>query len=315
MRYQLVTTKKGQFPLEEIEEGTEVLSHGEWKIAPKPVKSVVTTCFFDRLPATSFEKTFIKGKREVYCNHQPILNEFEGDLPELSIRGYLHENRKKDLEILHLDLKDISYWYPRLVRFFNRVVNPNIRPGVQKFTVYEAFPEIDELEGNELSERNLEYYLEGILRKRLFWADNTFKIPDVLDESDKIVLRLLDIDCLPVSNGTSLTNPAQLLKHVKDDYNKSKIDEDKIRIMLLKSYNLPQYTPGYKIKSRKDEEGWILPGINPDINCLSSYEWEYFDKELNPQVRRWIKTTEYDSKGRKLPVNKNNLFQTLNNLS
>ena len=229
MRYQLVTTKNGQFPLEEIKEGTEVLSHGEWKIAPKPVKSVVTTCYFDRLPATSFEKVFIKGKREVYCNHQPVLNEFEKDLPELSIRGYLHENRKKDLEILHLDLQEISYWYPRLVRFFNKVVNPNIRPSVKKFTVYEAFPEIKELKGNELSERNLEYYLEGILRKRMFWSDNTFKLPEVLDESDRIVLRLLDIDCLPVFSGTSITNPIQLLKHIKDNYNKSRLNENQIR--------------------------------------------------------------------------------------
>ena len=47
MKYNLVTTKNGQFPINEIKEGVEVLCHGEWIKAPKPIKSTVITCSFN----------------------------------------------------------------------------------------------------------------------------------------------------------------------------------------------------------------------------------------------------------------------------
>ena len=157
---------------------------------------------------------------------------------------------------------------------------------------------MSEMSGGELAERNLEYYLEGMLRRRMFWKENSLKLPEVLDESDRIVLRLLDIDCLPVSGGTKVTNPVSLLRHLRDDWSKSRVDDEMIRIMLTKSYDLPMYTPGCKIGSRKEEIDWILPGINPDINCLSPYEYERFDKRLNPQVPKKILTVKEDCLGK-----------------
>ena len=143
--------------------------------------------------------------------------------------------------------------------------------------------------------------------------DNAVHISDKLNETDKIVLRLLDIDCLTVHTGTYASNPVSLLKHIKDDYNKSRINDDQIRIMLTKSYELPQYTPGYKIISRKEETDWVLPGINPDINCLSPWQWEPFDKSINPQVRKTIKTVKVDSLGKEYrnQYKNNNLWEKL----
>ncbi len=312
MIYQLVTTKNGQFPLSEIEEGTEVLSHGEWKIAPKPVRGICIKCHFSSLPSTSFEKKFLYKKRELYCNHQPILNKFECDKPGLSVRGYLHEIRKNDSKAINMESSQLSYWYPRVIDFLGKVVFPNISQSRDCFTVYESYPKLEELSGNELSERNLEYYLEGMLRKKMLWLYNSFiSLSSTLDESDKMVLRLLDIDVLKNNKGFYASNPVQLLNHIKDDYNKNRLTEDMVRILLTKSYELPQYTPGYKIENREECEDWMLPNINPDINCLSPYEWEYFDKDYNPQVKKYIKTVEFDSLGKhyKNQYKKNNLWE------
>ena len=299
MKYCLVTTKNGQFPINEIKEGTEVLSHGNWVKAPVPVKSIVITCTFDTLPTTSFEKESIINNTEVYCNHQPVLNEYTESKTGLSVRAYLRDVRRgKNCKYTSVESTNIQYWYPRLVNFFGKVVYPNLSDYKNQIVIYQAFPKMEELCGNELAERNLEYYLEGLLRRRMFWSDNAFKLPDNLTETDRIVLRLLNIDCLSISCGTSITNPVSFLQHIKDDYNKSKINEDMIRISLKKSFELPQYTPGCKIVSQKEEIDWVLPGINPDINCLSPWKWEEFDNSINPQVRKQIRIVEYDSLGK-----------------
>ena len=311
MKYNLATTKNGQFPINEISEGTEVLCHGEWVPAPKPETGVVLTCSFSRLPTTSFEKKFIERKKEVWCDHKPVLNEFESDRPGLSVRGYLHETRKNDSKTVNMASSELNYWYPRLIDFFGKVVFPNVSRKYSTFKVYEKFPVLSELSGNELSERNLEYYLEGMLRRRMFWGENSLKLPEVLDESDRMVLRLLDIDCVPIVNGTKVMNPVSILRHIRDDWCKSKLTDDMIRIMMIKSYNLPDYTPGYKILSRKEETGWILPGINPDVNCLSPHKYKPFDKSINPQVRKKIQTVSVDKLGRKCPIEykSNNLWE------
>lgn len=316
MKYNLVTTKNGQFPINEIKEGMEVLCHGEWIKAPKPVKSTVITCSFNTVPTTSFEKQFIYKKKEVYCNHSPVLNKFESSETGLTVRAYLNERNKNSNSGWYVAIKatnpsEISYWYSRLIKFFNKVIFPNLSRN--QIVVYQPFPKPEKLKENELAERNLEYYLEGLLRRRMFWRDNAVHIPDKLNETDKIVLRLLDIDCLTVYTGTYASNPVSLLKHIKDDYNKSRINEEQIRIMLTKSYELPQYTPGYKIISRKEETDWVLPGINPDINCLSPWQWEPFDKSINPQVRKTIKTVKVDSLGKeyKNQYKDNNLWEKL----
>lgn len=307
MKYRLVTTRKGQFPMFEIEEGTEVFCHGEWIPSPKPEQGKVTTCTFEKLPTTSFESKFISEHTDICCNHRPVLNEFEGSLTGLTVRGYLDERRKDrnygapGIGVDAVDADDMSYWYPRLINFCGSVMFPKIINNGRKhqMIVYKFFPKLSELHGNELSERNLEYYLEGMLRKRMYWQDNTFKLCENLNESQRMVLRLLDIDCIPTTLGSALTNPVSLLKHVKDDYNKSRITEEQIRILLIKSYELPLYTPGCRIIEKKEEIDWILPGINPDINCLSPYEFNMdFDDSKNPQIRKRIKTVKTDVLGK-----------------
>ena len=236
-----------------------------------------------------------------------MLNEFEGSLSGLTVRGYLNETRKDrsygapGIGIEVSNEEDIRYWYPRMMLFvgsvmFPKVVNDKVK---RQLILYKLFPKLSELHGNELSERNLEYYLEGMLRKRMFWQDNTFKLKNNLNESERMVLRLLDIDCIPTVLGSAVTNPVSLLKHIKDNYNKLRINEEQIRIMLIKSYELPQYTSGCKIIDKKEEIDWILPGINPDINCLSPYNgFSDFDDAKNPQKRKTIKTMKIDSKGK-----------------
>ena len=300
MKYCLVTTKDGQVPIHKIKEGTEVLCYGQWVRAPAPEMGTVLTCSFDTLPTTSFDKRYVSGKREVFCNHRPVLNKLERIRLGLTVRGYLREVRKKSTGSpgVGVEASDISFWYPRLIDFFDMVVYPKYLPDKNQIIVFQPFPDLKELEGNELAERNLEYYLEGMLRRRMFWEENWMKLSGNLSESERMVLRLLDIDCVSYNVGTIVTNPVSFLKHVKDERNKSKFTDDMLRIMLTQSYDLPQYTPGCRIKSRVEERGWILPGINPDINCLSAWKWESFDKVKNPQVRKHVRTLPVDKLGK-----------------
>ena len=311
--YNLVTTKKGQFPVQEIKEGTEVLSHGNWVKAPKPELGPVVICSFAKQPTTAFEKKFISKKREVFCNHEPVLNAFEKAHLGLTVRGYLNLPRVKNIDSLSFSkLSDLNYWYPRVIDFFGKVVYPKIKENMSAFSFYESLPEINPLHDDELSERNLEYYLEGFLRRRMFWQDNTFKFTENMNETDKIVFRLLNIDLV---EGSYAYNPVSILKHIKDDYLKSKITEDMIRILLIKSYEISRYTPGYKILSRKESEGYILPGINPDINCLSPWVWEKIEDYKNPQVKKNIRTNLTDSAGKvyKNEYRNDNLWEKIMN--
>ena len=231
LKYSFVTTKKGQIPLEEVKEGVEVLSHGKWVKAPSPVKGIVSTCSFETLPTTSFEKKIINSNMELYCNHTPVLNDLENPLPHLSVRGYF-KYREKNCEYVSFNFDDRAYWYPRLISIIGRVVFPNVSNRYNQMLFYDKLPEFSELCGNELAERNLEYYLEGLIRHRFFWSDNGFYFPTSMDESDRIVARLLNIDFIRKKFGFKVSNPVSLLSHIKDDYGKSKITEDMIRICL-----------------------------------------------------------------------------------
>ena len=89
-------------------------------------------------------------------------------------------------------------------------------------------------------------------------------------EIQRIVLRLLDIDCdVAKSNDISVRNPIKLYKHIRDDYNKSKIDESEVAYNLRWEFKDSEYTPGYRIIKKEEVIDWMLPGINPDVNTLS----------------------------------------------
>ena len=64
-------------------------------------------------------------------------------------------------------------------------------------------------------------------------------------------------------------------------HTKKKIKDEDIVYNLKKSTTLPLYTNGHKILKKEEVQDWILPGINPDINCinpLNCYEEDNMSK-------------------------------------
>ena len=294
MQYKLITTKQGQIPIEEIKEGMEVYSMGEWKVSPKPIKALCLKCSFDTLPTTTFEKTFASHKREVSVNHYPVIKQTAEFRDELAIRGYFKEDFNP--EITHIPFAGydtITYWYTKFIRLFGETGNITLTENGINLNIKRH--ELKELYGEDLTERNLEYYLEGMTRKLFFYNHYRFHLKKTLSESDRIVLRLLDIDCVKGVGDTIVTNDVALLKHIKDDYAKSKITDEMISLVLKRSIELPEYTNGNIITNKEETEDWILQGINPDINCinpLNCYESGLFKDKL-------VSTTEYKSDGRR----------------
>lgn len=294
MQYRLITTKKGQIPIEEITEGTEVYSMGEWKVSPKPVKGICLKCSFDTLPTTIFEKTFVTHKKEVSVNHYPVIKQTEDFRDELAIRGYFKEDFNTSVgHIPFAGYDTITYWYPKFIRLFGQTGDITLTENGINLNIKRH--KLEELSGEDLTERNLEYYLEGMNRKMFFYTRQRFHIKMTLNESDRIVLRLLDIDCIPATDGHLVTNELSLLKHIKDDYAKSKLNDDIISFALKRSMELPEYTNGNMITNKEEIVDWILPGINPDINCINPqncYESAMFKN-------RYTRVSEFCSDGRR----------------
>ena len=276
MRYRLVTTKKGQIQIDKIRKGTLVLCNGKWIPSPKPVKGKVKTLTFCEAPTSSFESKFVEN--EVFINGNPIFNKFISPEIRLTVMAYLNiiENRnEKEIKFSTKSIEELDYWYPRMIQFYGAVVTPNILRHHLNFVGYD-FPKLKELEGNELSERNLEYYLEGLLRRNFQWHIHAFEISTALTETDKLVLTLLGIKLKKRYNSELckvfyIKNPLHFLTHIKDDYNKSKITDEIIENLLKRDFKeMKSYDYAYYATSISEEEDWILPDINPDINGLNS---------------------------------------------
>ncbi|MBR4396944.1 MAG: hypothetical protein IKS93_03725 [Methanobrevibacter sp.] len=268
MQYKLITTRQGQIPIEEIKEGMEVYSMGEWKVSPKPVLNKCIKCFFDTLPTTIFEKGIISHTKEVSVNHYPVIKPTTEFKDELAIRGYFKEDFNPSItHIPFAGYDTITYWYTKFIRLFGETGNITLTENGINLNIKRHT--LEELSGEDLTERNLEYYLEGMTRKQFFYSNLKFHLKKTLSESDRIVLRLLDIDCTPSVNDTIVTNEISLLKHIKDDYAKSKITDEQIVYALKKNIELPEYTNGNIIIKKEEVLDWTLPGINPDINCIN----------------------------------------------
>lgn len=273
MKYNLVTTREGLFPVSEIKEGTEVLCRGRWVKSPEPIKAPVKVLYFDSLPTTAFEKNFVEGT-SVVMNREPILNSFEKDEVKLTVKGFINdENQKRtkkdSFSFSFCHKEELSYWYPRFIQYFNKVFDIGVMKYNFRFNDIK-FPEIT-LSGNYLRERNLEYYLEGFLRKSFAENNRRYIIGSNLKESDKLMLRLLNISVTKINNKISyFTDPYYVLMHIRDDFNKSRISEKMITLILKNHQEF--YTryvlskPSLKIEEDVD---WILPGICPDINTLN----------------------------------------------
>lgn len=269
MQYRLITTKQGQIPIEDIQEGMEVYSCGEWKVAPKPVKGKCLKCSFANLPTTIFDKQFSNYKHEVLINHYPVLGKTEFLKDELAVRGHFKEDFNPNVRHMHLKGYDsISYWYPKFIRIFGET--GGITFNKKGFDVLLKRKKFEELKADDLTERNLEYYLEGFLRNGFYWNNLKYEMVLPTSETDRIVLRLLDIEWTPTQSNTMRVNRnISLIKHAKDDYSKSKITEDQIIYILKHDVELPEYTPGNKMLTKEECIDWILPGINPDVNAMS----------------------------------------------
>lgn len=271
MKYSLITTKNGLVPVEEIKEGQEVLCRGQWVKAPKPEKKKCFECSFETLPTTTFERKYAYCKQEVSICHSIILNQSDVLKPELSIRGYFKENKKiGTTTLIKGGGEEMRYWLPRFIRlydgpvyFFFTAIGFNFVHSAKKFGL---------LQGDDLTERNLEYFLEGMNKRTFSRTNNKWYILPVSSwtETHRIVMRLLDIECDVHQNGyTVVRNPISFLRHIKDSETKSKIKDEEIDFELRRACELPMYTSGNKILKRKEVEDWCLPGINPDVNTIS----------------------------------------------
>lgn len=272
IQYKLITTKKGQVPIDRIRKGTLVLCKGKWIPAPKPEKGKVKTLNLDWLPTTSFESKFVNELGQVCINTKPVLNKFEEDNFGLCVMGYLCNDKERETKGFAIsDMNSISYWYPRLIKCTNTVPTISTLNHVHKWTFFDArIPKEWCIEGNDLSERNLQYYLEGVFRRNFHWHKN-FVVSGKINETCKIVFKLLNVQCERLDNANMyIANPLNVLQHIKDDFNKSKITED-IICFILRNRNFKEepYRKIYFSKEIIESEDWILPGICPDINGMN----------------------------------------------
>ena len=265
----LITTRQGQIPIEEIKEGTEVLSMGKWVLSPKPIKTKCIQCSFKSLPTTCFQKEFIQNKQSVSACHNIILAKNNIDKPELVILGYFKNDKKCSVTVFK-GLDSLTYWLPKFIKLYDEPILPQITD--IGYNLVHHKKTFEQLEVDELSERNLEYILEGMLRKCFLFNNCKYHLPQITrwNEIHRIVIRLLDIECdVFQNNDVAIRNPVQLYRHIKDDYNKSKISDEEIVYNLKREYRLPEYTTGYEILKQTEVEDWILPNINPDVNTLN----------------------------------------------
>lgn len=305
-QYKLITTREGNVPIEEIKEGTEVLSLGEWKIAPKPIQAKAIRCHFDLLPTTTFEKQFGDYKREVSICHCIKLKPTTEPKPELAIRGYFKEDKSAAMTLFK-GWDTLSYWLPKFIKLYDCPLLPY--PTAIGFNIDHYVKKFDKLTEEELTERNLEYILEGMIRRSFCFANGKYQImPSTSwNETHKIVMRLLDIECENFqTQRTVIRNPISFYRHIKDDYNKSKIKDEEIVYNLKKSTTLPLYTNGYKITKKEEVIDWVLPGINPDVNTMNPINC--YDKGFTKSKWTWADPIR---DGRKTNLVNNNFFSQI----
>ena len=269
MIYNYVTTKKGQERIEDIRKGTLVLCKGVWKPCPVPVETKCYRYEFHSLPDTIFP---VKGKG-VIANTNPRLQKLS-DRPELSAWGYLSDKRLNSDYIYGKE--DLLSWiYPELIRLYNRAVPFTIEAKRVVFQVKAMKPEC--IKPEDLTQKNLEYYLEGMFhRGGILGRQMRFELP-VNCETDKMVLRLLGLTMVPdnrfKNRNAQVTNETMytFLSHVSGEYGKSVITDDLIAYTLRRRIKLPKYIPVHlaDLKKITETEGLTFPGLDYDVNTLN----------------------------------------------
>ena len=309
-QYNLVMTKNGFVSIDKIQEGTEVMCLGEWKKAPKPVKGTCLRCEFDTLPTTTFEKSQATHKHEASIIHKVNFRPNGEDRPELSIIGYFKENRSGTYTTF-AGYEDIGYWTSRFIRFYGRPVMPQLCS--IGFTLDFDNKKCNKLSDEEITERNLEYVLEGFLKKSFSYNNHKYLVThprQFWNETIRLTLCLLDIECDVFVLTAAVKNPISLYRHIRDDYNKSKLKDEDIVYNLKRSKELPLYTNGVLFKKKTEVVDWMLPGINPDINGINPKNC--FEKGFTSKKKIWCDETLTD--GTPSPFyKKDNFFELLTN--
>ena len=268
MLYNYITTKKGQELITDVRKGTLVLCKGEWKPCPKPEVIKAYKYSFHTLPITILPYR----DNRIMINTKPKLNKSDIMMPQMSVRGFYGENRGTELTFRD---KDLEWIYPRIIMYYERAAMINCETA-GRYNVIMPRKEMKELKGDELSERNLEYYLEGLLRYGGSPVGNKFEIP-LRNETDKMVLRLLGVELSPynrfnkrlpvITERTMLT----LFSHIKDDYSKTKFKDEFVAYHINHKTRLPKYIGVHKEDLKGIEEVEVLgfPDFDYDVNGIN----------------------------------------------
>lgn len=175
-------------------------------------------------------------------NTKPRLNKSDMLKPELCVRGFYGDKKGDKLNFTD---RDLNWIYPMIIKYYERAATINCE-SAGKYSVNVITKEPKPLCSDELSERNLEYYLEGLLRYGGSPVGNKYEVP-VRNETDKMVLRLLGLELLPynrfnkrlpvITERTMLT----LFSHIKDNYCKGKFTDEFISFYINHKTRLPRY--------------------------------------------------------------------------
>lgn len=268
MLYNYITTKKGQELITDVRKGTLVLCRGEWKPCPKPEVIKAYRYTFHTLPTTILPYSDMR----IMINTRPKLNKSDVFMPQLSVRGFYGDNRTEKLTFGN---KEIEWIYPRIIRYYERAAAISFE-ATGKYSVTMPKKNVSELSNDELSERNLEYYLEGLLRYGGSPVGNKYEIP-VRNETDKMVLRLLGLELSPynrfnkrlpvITERTMLT----LFSHIKDDWCKGKFKDEFVAYHINHKTKLPKYIGIHKEDLIDIESVEVLgfPDFDYDVNGIN----------------------------------------------
>lgn len=277
LQYDLVTTENGFMPIEEVVPGMKVKCRGEWKeVTEKPVFGPCKKWKAETLPTTIFPADRDSGV--VLLDHDMEIPEAEDrDRYEFMLRGYFDE-RNVTGSLQFNSFVEAMSWLPMAIRFFESAAQ--IAPfGSRSCLININRKKLTELHGEELKLRNLEYYLEGFMKTGFTWKGMKLLVNRRMTESDRLVRRLLDIDFYKYPYKIKFERDVKytfvshynFCKHFRNQETKEKLREGFCRHWIINNVKRIPYEDSMKMEV-EDCEGWYIPGIYPDMNCMSASE-------------------------------------------
>lgn len=262
MRFNLTSTPNGIVETKNIKKGDLIKVHGEYIKSPcNAKKKKVYEYTFKTLPSCIFERDDIKY---VSVDNETILNEHKETKDYWAYYGFGNASRNSGR------LNNFIYQFKYYIKLYEKI--PQVL--LYGYTPYMSRNNDKQLDVESMSEINLEFYLEGRIRNSFKFIDsghfkNRFYIGKKIDDFDKIVLRLLNINISICENKILIKNPVMLLKHIKDDYTKSKITDEMVIHALMTTQVTENYRNSYEVMSVKEVEDYIIPKVNADNNTIS----------------------------------------------